>query len=337
MPLTPGPLPLEPSPRSVRVARQWTSAVIAAMGRSDLCESAELGVSELVTNALLHARPPLSVRVRGTRDHPRIEVADGSPETRLVPGPASAALDLDVRLRTDAAASGPPLEEAPDPATLGRGLGIVSMCASAWGADTQHDGKLVWFEPVGRDETGVPAAGAIFTRVDDLARAVSEEPLSPVVLRGVPVVLYAGLRRHVGELGRELRLLALSHASEYPLAANLGTLLTDFEAHLRQADLAEPLDGHAGPSPPGGTDGSTASDSVDVSMDVPRSAPEVVGQMIDLLDLADAFCHDERLLSLARAPVQRQFQRWFLSEVVRQAQGWPPTPWGGAGAGQNAS
>ena len=41
--------------------------------------AAALGVSELVTNALIHSKPPLSVRIRGTVDHPRIEVTDSSP------------------------------------------------------------------------------------------------------------------------------------------------------------------------------------------------------------------------------------------------------------------
>ena len=48
--------------------------------RDDLVECAELGVSELVTNAVLHGSPPIKVRVRGTWEHPRVEVIDGSTE-----------------------------------------------------------------------------------------------------------------------------------------------------------------------------------------------------------------------------------------------------------------
>lgn len=318
MSLSREPLPLEPSPRSVQRARHWTSEVVVGMGRADLRESAELGVSELVTNALLHAEPPLSVRVRGTREHPRVEVADGSPEP---PVPPEASIDLAVEPGAGTTEADLDVEEALSLSTLGRGLGIVSMCASAWGADILRDGKVVWFEPVGKDAAGEPSPAAIFTRVDDLARTVPEEPLSPVLLEGVPLTLYAGFRQHFRELRRELRLLALAHESDYPLAANLGTLLADFEAHLRHAETDEAAARRAHDPE------ATTPSRVDLPIQVPRSTPEFVAQMLDLLDLADAFCQAERLLSLARTPAQRQFQRWFLSELVRQAEGESPTAW----------
>ena len=74
MPLNREPLPLEPDPQSVKRAREWVGDVLERLGRDDLVDSAELGVSELVTNAILHADPPITVRVRGTRNHPRVEV-----------------------------------------------------------------------------------------------------------------------------------------------------------------------------------------------------------------------------------------------------------------------
>ncbi len=321
MPVIREPLPLPPTPRSVQDARHWVADAVSAMGRDDLVECAELGVSELVTNALLHAEPPLSVRVRGTREHPRVEVADGSPEPPVPPDPETGGLRLDLTLDRD------PHDHDHDPAldlsTLGRGLGIVSMCALAWGADIQNEGKVVWFEPVSCDEASAPAGAAVFTQVDDLARTVPEEPHVPVTLPGVPAELYAGFRMHFRELRRELRLLALAHESEYPLAANLGTLLTDFETHLQHADGIEAVS-HSGPGGPAGT--------TDLALRMPESTPQIVGQLLDLLDLADAFCHAERLLSLARTPEQRRFQRWFLGEFVRQAEGMAPSPWSSTGS-----
>jgi hypothetical protein len=43
--------------------------------------------------------------------------------------------------------------------------------------------------------------------------------------------------------------------------------------------------------------------------------------MIDMLELADAFCRSERLLSLATPADQKAFQRWYLGEFVRQSAG----------------
>ena len=54
---------------------------------------------------------------------------------------------------------------------------------------------------------------------------------------------------------------------------------------------------------------------------MPRQTAATIGRFIELLDLADAFCREKRLLSLARTPDQQRFQRWFLSEFVRQERG----------------
>ena len=86
MPLNRPALSLGSGPRGVQDARRWVVDTCHDIGRSDLVECAELGVSELVTNALLHAFPPLTVRVRGTREHPRVEVRDGSTEVPAMPG-----------------------------------------------------------------------------------------------------------------------------------------------------------------------------------------------------------------------------------------------------------
>ena len=73
MPLDKHALPLEAEPSAVADARRWVVDACRELERDDLIECAELGVSELVTNAVLHGLPPLWVRVRGTREHPRIE------------------------------------------------------------------------------------------------------------------------------------------------------------------------------------------------------------------------------------------------------------------------
>ena len=54
---------LDPEPQSVRRARVWVGGELERIGRPDLVDAAELGVSELVTNAILHAEPPITVRV----------------------------------------------------------------------------------------------------------------------------------------------------------------------------------------------------------------------------------------------------------------------------------
>lgn len=115
-----------------------------AIDRPELAETTELAVSELVTNAVLHAEPPIQVRVRGTRLHPRVEVRDGSTEQPVMPTPS----------RTETAPAD--LDESLLLVPYGRGLDIVSRCADAWGAEIEDTGKVMWFSPAaGTRETGV--------------------------------------------------------------------------------------------------------------------------------------------------------------------------------------
>ena len=130
MPLNRPALSLGAGPRSVQDARRWVVATFADIDRHDLLESAEIGVSELVTNALLHGQAPIQVRVRGTVEHPRVEVRDGSSEPPVLPGADDHGDEEDDVLLT-----------------FGRGLSIVARASDAWGAEIEDDGKTVWFAP----------------------------------------------------------------------------------------------------------------------------------------------------------------------------------------------
>lgn len=105
--------------RSRRLVRDW----LARHGVNSLNETAVLLVSELVTNALMHGRPPLELRVRVLdTGGVRVEVLDaagGEPPVRR-----RASLD----------------------AATGRGIGIVATLAARWGSQPVTAGKLVWAE-----------------------------------------------------------------------------------------------------------------------------------------------------------------------------------------------
>jgi anti-sigma regulatory factor (Ser/Thr protein kinase) len=286
VPLNRPALPLGPGPRGVQDARRWVVGTCHDIGREDLSECAELGVSELVTNALLHATPPLSLRVRGTADHPRVEVHDGSTELPLMP--SAEAEDDDLLL------------------TFGRGLGIVARCATAWGVDLEQNGKTIWFEPATH-----PAGELVEGRVTG-ERPVTPRTPDPSEIRidivGVPLRMYVEFQRHHRELRREVRLLALAHESDYPLAKDLSELFGELERDLREGIGAEQIEEAL----------ASGAATADLRVAMPRQTAATVGRFIEVLDLADAFCLEKRLLSLARTPEQQRFQRWFLSEFVRQ-------------------
>jgi anti-sigma regulatory factor (Ser/Thr protein kinase) len=296
-------LELTPEPRSVRTARAWVVGELAAIGRADLSDAAELGVSELVTNAILHADPPITVRVGGTPTHPRVEVHD----TSHVP-PRVRRMSDDDRLL----------------ATVGRGLGIVAMYSTTWGAEVSHQGKVVWFEPATDADDGANLAGDVFdlAEVVDRRLATVGEATDRTTVRliGMPVQVFAHYRVWYDELRRELRLLALNHGGDYPLARELTEITLQVEQERRQARGVDRLDSAV-------ADGA---ETVDLAYDVPATAGATMGRLLTLLEEVDVFCREQRLLTLEPTPQQIALRSWYLGEFVRQAAGAPPTPWAGA-------
>lgn len=112
---------LPPEPPSAGAARRFVTRALHGLGHDHLSELAELLVSELVTNAILHARTTINLDVAKTDRGVRIRVADGSRR-------------------------GPRQRGFSDEATTGRGLTLVQTLATAWGTDSAAKGKTVWFE-----------------------------------------------------------------------------------------------------------------------------------------------------------------------------------------------
>jgi anti-sigma regulatory factor (Ser/Thr protein kinase) len=280
-------------------ARRWIAQVCGEIGRPELRENAELALSEVVTNAILHGRPPVTVRLRGTTSHPRVEVRDASTDPPAFP-PLEAGQAF--------------LDELP---TFGRGLGIVACSSEAWGAERDGEGKLVWFVP-SPTAPAAPAPGVLLGwdgDVDEPSFDDSAEVL--VLLLNVPTDLLQGTLAHGAELRRELRLLALAHQDTYPVASDLSAFFSmmarDFRGQLGGEALLEAL--------------KTGQTHLDLDVKAPVDSEQRFARLMELLDLADTFCHNERLLTLARTPEQVVFESWLFGEMARQAGGAEPEPW----------
>ena len=284
---------------SVHEARRWAGAACSEIGRDDLTECAELGVSELIGNAILHGEPPVRMRVRGTPEHPRIEVSDASPQPPLLPDPGSHH----------------PINDDPL-ITFGRGLDIVARCSDAWGADIDNQGKVVWFVPAPaiRSE-GVE--GVITGSDRDRPEQPPPDHRVHVEVREVPLRTLHASQTQWSELRREVRLLSLAHEDDYPLAKSLSELFADIDRILREGIHSDSIESAL----------AAGAATTDLRVDVPKASAETIEEFLDLLDLADEFCQKQRLLSLARTPEQRRFQRWLFGEFVRQQRGEPPQPW----------
>jgi len=287
----------------VHDARRWVVDACADMGRTDLAACAELGVSELVTNALLHGSPPIEVKLGGTIEHPRVEVRDASTERPVLPTPRRSMEDDDLLL------------------TFGRGLSIVARSSEAWGAEIEEDGKTMWFTPAAQFAAGDGIEGLITGAAAAPAMTVKDSPEAhEFVIRDVPLKEYVAFQHHYRELRREVRLLALAHQTDYPLAKNLSDLFGSLEQPLSEGMGIDQVQTAL-------ADGGRVTD---VHVVMLKQSARSLDRFIELLELADAFCREERLLSLARTPLQQRFQRWFLGEFVRQSKGGLPLPWSGS-------
>ena len=306
MSLTKRSLSLPASPPSVKLARSWVSAVLSEIGREALLETARLGVSELVTNALIHSRPPLLLRVLGTKDHPRIEVVDSSPipPERIPVAPAIEDVD-DLNLTT-----------------FGRGLDLVAMVAARWGSDLGHDGrtKTVWFEPA--DEAGEQLAeGEIFTFDPDLTGEATTVDRRRMTIRllDVPAQLFGQLRRYHFELRRELRLLAMTAPEDYPIATRVTEMFARVEQERRTVVGISALDDAI----------ARGLSSIDLVYEVPLTAPETMRRMRDMLDEVYETFSSENLLAVRPPELLVELQTWYLTEFERQGRGETPLRWTG--------
>ncbi|MGX1274153.1 PAS domain S-box-containing protein [Streptomyces phaeoluteigriseus] len=107
-------------PAAVADVRARATRQVEAWGLGDLAMTTELVVSELVTNAIRHAAPPL--RLRLLRD---------------------SRLTCEV---SDASSTAPRLRHARSTDEGGRGLFLVAQLAHRWGARYTAEGKIIWAE-----------------------------------------------------------------------------------------------------------------------------------------------------------------------------------------------
>jgi anti-sigma regulatory factor (Ser/Thr protein kinase) len=107
---------------SVPAARRFVMEMMRDSDTVADLDTASLLVTEIVTNAVLHALAPITLTVEVGEDVVRIEVRDGS--------------DVPPRLRAFS-----PI------AATGRGLRLLESLALRWGVRPEPSGgKVVWFE-----------------------------------------------------------------------------------------------------------------------------------------------------------------------------------------------
>jgi PAS domain S-box-containing protein len=107
-------------PASVPAGRRFVAGLLADWDCAHLADTATLLTSEILTNAVVHGLGPVRLQVRRTHTEVAVIVSDRG---RYQPQPRLAG----------------PTDET------GRGLNLLEMLATTWGARATEDGKDVWF------------------------------------------------------------------------------------------------------------------------------------------------------------------------------------------------
>ncbi|MFJ8542513.1 ATP-binding protein [Streptomyces sp. NPDC093586] len=196
---------LPPRPQSASVARRFVREALAGVS-PDTTDTAQLLVSELVTNAVVHAHTEVEVQAWAVDGRVHVRVSDQEPRRGLMPHRGGTAY-----------------------ASTGRGLGMVEELASSHGVQVGEDHKTVWFE-LWPDTPEPPTSGWDVTD----GPFPTTVPTVPVELVDSPGALQRAAQQHREALLRESLLVASGDDSAPP-----ADLLTAHDTnHVVNAALA---------------------------------------------------------------------------------------------------
>lgn len=284
-------LPSEPA--SAGQARRFVIDVLGEWHLEALEEVAALLVSEVVTNAVLHAGTDVTVAVRRSPESVRVEVADGS-------------IQVASRRHYDNAA------------TTGRGLALVEALSDEWGVEVGPGGKAVWFDlrvdgPGGFDRAAEAQAGSDGARRSDRSSdgPVATRQEHQVRLRGAPLKLLLATAEAGDSILREAALLALSGEAVVGEPSRWQAPGFDITAMIGPA--REALEqGH---------------EKLDLTVSLPPEACDAALRRLALVEEGERLAAEGVLLSLPGLPEVKACRRWYLGEITRQMEGGAPTSW----------
>lgn len=291
----------EPVPECVGDARRLLRELLEDAGRGGLVEVAELVVSELVTNALLHAATSVEVSADVDETGLLLEVADGSPTVPVARDLASLA-------------------------GTGRGLGLVHELSAGWGVRPVPEGKVVWAR-LSSDPGADRARGTVPEPPEAGER--TGEPSLTVVLRNLPLLLHLAWHEHAETLLREHLLSRLEEDETAALA----------EHALVSAAMALLHEQVPAPALPGGVrtlddvEGlltsvvEPAATLDEGRLRLPPGAEAGFAALERVLDAALAMAEADRLLAAPVQPELQALRRWLCGQVASQAAGAAPVAW----------
>jgi anti-sigma regulatory factor (Ser/Thr protein kinase) len=293
----PARLALTRSPFSVGVARRFIQGRAAAWSLPQpAIDQLVLIGSELVTNAVLHARTELTLALELRDGRVRISVTD----------------------RSQAAAT---LRHYRPDALTGRGLGVVAALSDRWGVSAAADGKVVWAEVAANGDHPAATPNAPDLRHAPPVPAPRSPDSRTVRFVGVPVADYLDLQAHNDALFRELELISIELEGDD--AAKVAAPLADLVDQLYQRFPGQ-RDSYRDVVAAAQARGQR---TVELETTLPPAAAAGGRSYLALLEQADELCRSGLLLIPEPPAHVRSLRRWFVEELAAQLlDGASPTP-----------
>ena len=287
---------LAPSSDSARAARLAVTDLLQEMGRSDLIDDATLIATELVANAVMHARTEMSLTVHPSGAGVRVTVTDSS---NIMPRwtPASTS------------------------ATAGRGLLLVERLSSRWAFEPLPDGgKSVWAE------IDAASASPDDSSPDELLELWPDEPWPTSAVTDADAVVEVAVdtdvaamlasRAHTEELVRDLQLTLLNAAASsaptesiqpvVDLARRLDSANEVFHEARRQM-YNQTVSAHK-----------HGQARTTLRLKLHRSDAALALQWLQALDDADVLAASGALLLAPFPPELTAFRRHYIAAIVEQ-------------------
>jgi PAS domain S-box-containing protein len=291
---------LEPHPSTVAAARRLIRQTLAQLGREELAESAELAVSEVVTNALVHAGTPVELAVSVHDAGLRVEVTDGSPH---LPSP-----------RKYTALAG-----------TGRGLRLLESLVDQWGVEPRDGGKTVWFQLNHSDQHETARHDMqISPTVASATRSPSPSDTVDVILLNVPLLLHSAWQIHAETVLREYLLSRLDDdTAQTEMASNAAAndAMALLHEHIPSAEVGDDPEAVMAAA----TEPHVSCERLVVP--VPRASVPHFALLNDTLNAALDLTDSGRFLTPPTQPEVRALRRWLCGQVQTQSAGAAPTPW----------
>jgi anti-sigma regulatory factor (Ser/Thr protein kinase) len=280
-------------PSSAGEARRLLRDALPGEASEEAVDAAALALSEIVTNALVHAGTPMRLRVILAPSAVRVELADGSVHLPLP--------------RDYSRAAG-----------TGRGLHMVTEVVDQWGAHHDEDGKVVWFEIA--DPPPTEPSGAT-GQVSSAHRPARPAPLR-IELSNVPLLMHAAWQEHAAGLLRELLLTRLEDdASAIDDHAAASSALSVLFEQVPSPELGDDPEGIMA------TAVEPRVSAEQVFLELPQEAAADFDVLDEMLQIAVRMAEQGQLLSPPTQPEIGELRRWLCAQVREQSAGGAPDAW----------